>query len=104
MTEKEIAEMLAETKLPVYRGHAPVGTLVPYMVYHMSYDRFGADDITYLKLPQVTVELYNDKPDMTTRGLIESKLTENGLSFTSDEADLEEEGTFITYYYFGGLK
>lgn len=105
MTEAEVQTMLATSKLPVYRGHAPVGTTVPYMVTHVDYtNNMGADNVTYFKVPQYTVELYNDKPDATVRGLIESILTENELAFTSDEVDMEEQGLFLTYYYFGGLR
>lgn len=104
MTEKDIKDILEETNIPVFRGHAPIGTRVPYMVYHVSFDNnLGADDITYVKIPQFTVELYNITPSLETREMIENKLTENGIYYTSDEADDEEQSLFITYYYFGGL-
>lgn len=104
MTEKDMKDILEETKIPVFRGHAPIGTEVPYMVYHVNFsNNLSADNITYLKVPQYTVDLYNSSPSLTTRELIESKLTENGICFTSDEVDDEEQSLFIIYYYFGGL-
>lgn len=105
MTEKQVLEMLKETKVATYRGHAPVGTKVPYMVLNVSYpDNFGADDVTYLKIPRYTVELYQTTPNQTIRETIENKLTENGFFFTEDEADMEEQNLFLTYYFFGGIK
>lgn len=104
MTEKQVKQMLEQTKIPVFRGHAPVGTTVPYMVYHVNYpDNFGADNVTYMKVPQYTVDLYQTTPNELIRDSIEAVLTENGFYYTTDEADMEEQSLFITYYYFGGL-
>lgn len=101
----DIKRILEESKIPVFRGHAPIGTKVPYMVYHVSYpDNFGADDVTYMKVPQYQVDLYQLTPNELVRGTIETILTENGFYFTSDEADMEDQSLFITYYYFGGIK
>lgn len=105
MTEKQVKDMLATSKIPVFRGHAPVGTSVPYMVYNVSYqNNFGADDVTYAKIPSYEVELYQTTPNVDVRAQIETILTENGFYFTEDEADMEEQNLFITYYYFGGIK
>lgn len=99
-----VKTMLEESKIPVFRGHAPVGTAVPYMVYHVNYpDNFGADNVTYMKVPQYQVDLYQTTPNELVRSTIEAILTENGFYFTSDEADMENQNLFITYYYFGGL-
>lgn len=104
MTEAAVKNMLAESRIPVFRGHAPVGEPVPYMVYHVNYpDNFGADNVTYFKVPQYTVDLYQTSPNELVRETIEAILTENGFYFTSDEADMEDQSLFITYYYFGGL-
>lgn len=100
----DIKQMLEESHIPVFRGHAPVGQKVPYMVYHVNYpDNFGADDVTYYKVPQYTVDLYQLTPNELVRETIEAILTENGFYFTSDEADMEDQSLFMTYYYFGGL-
>ena len=100
----DIKQMLEESHIPVFRGHAHVGQKVPYMVYHVNYpDNFGADDVTYYKVPQYTVDLYQLTPNELVRETIEAILTENGFYFTSDEADMEDQSLFITYYYFGGL-
>lgn len=100
----DIKRMLEESNIPVYRGHAPVGAKVPYMVYHVNYpDNFGADNVTYYKVPQYTVDLYQTSPNELVRETIEAILTENEFYFTSDEADMEDQSLFITYYYFGGI-
>lgn len=105
MTEVEIKTMLEQSGISVFRGHAPVGVSVPYMVYNVTYpDNLGADNVTYFKIPQVNVELYQTTPDITVRENIEAILTENELYYTEDEADMEEQGLFITYFNFGGIK
>ena len=104
MTEAEIKAMLEESNIPVFRGHAPIGESVPYMIYHVTYpENMGADNITYYKIPQVTVDLYQTAPSLELWESIENILTENELSWSSDEVDMEDEGLFIKYYYFGGL-
>ena len=101
----DVKRMLEESNIPVFRGHAPIGTKVPYMVYHVSYpDNFGADDVTYMKVPQYQVDLYQLTPNELVRETLETILTENEFYFTSDEADMEDQNLFITYYYFGGIK
>ena len=100
----DVKTMLETSKIPVFRGHAPVGQKVPYMVYHVSEtNNLGADNVTYFRIPQYTVELYQTTPNLLVRATIENILTENGYYFTSDEADLEDQSLFLTYYYFGGL-
>lgn len=104
MTEIEIKQMLEESNIPVFRGHAPVGTTVPYMVYNVNFsDNFGADNVTYAKIPQYQVDLYQNTPSLEIRETIEQLLTANGFYFTEDEADMEEQSLFVTYYYFGGI-
>lgn len=104
MSEKDILDMLKETKIPVYRGHAPIGTSVPYMVLNIRYpDNFGADNVVYARIPQYQIDLYQNTPSQTVRESVESKLTENGFYYSEDEADMEEQNLYITYYYFGGL-
>lgn len=104
INEIEVKQLLSETGVPVFRGHAPVGTKVPYMVYTVDFSaNFGADNITYIKVPSYRVELYDATPNLSTRELIENKLTEEGVKFVSDEADQEDEQLYLTIYTFGGL-
>ena len=100
----DVKTMLEESHIPVYRGHAPVGTKVPYMVYHEDFsNNFGADNVVYMKVPQYQVDLYQTTPNLLVRETIENILTENGFYFTSDEADMESQSLFLTIYYFGGI-
>lgn len=105
MTEIEIKELLAGTGITTYRGHAPIGTRVPYIVFEIDYSsNFGADDVVYLKVPSVSARLYNNKPDPQVSAKIEQALTEAGIYWTADEADQPDESLFIINYYFGGIK
>lgn len=104
MTEQEIKDMLSATGVTTYRGHAPKGTRVPYIVINLDYtSNFGADDVVYLKVPTVEARLYNTKPDPLVSAKIEKALTDAGIFWTADEADSPEESLFIINYYFGGL-
>lgn len=103
MTEKEIKDLIAGTGITTYRGHAPIGTRVPYIVFNLDYSgNFGADDVVYFKIPSVSARLYNSKPDPKVSAKIETALNEAGIFWTSDEADSPEESLFIINYYFGG--
>ena len=103
ITERDILSLFENTNIPIFRGHAPAGTKVPFAVYSVDYDdNFGADDITYQKIPGYRLDLYNTTPDITVRETIENTLTGAGLFWRSDETDDPEQRLFITYYYFGG--
>lgn len=105
MTEAEIKTLLASTGIRTYRGHAPVGTKVPYLVFNISYgENFGADDIVYQKIPTVEAQLYNTRPDPETSGEVEQALTDAGIYWTGDTADSPDESLFINIYYFGGIQ
>ena len=105
LSETELVALFNNSKIPIYRGHAPVGQKVPFLLYHVDYNgNFGADDITHQKVPGYRLDLYNTAPDLTVRGNIETTLTNAGIFWRSDETDVPEESLFITYYYFGGLK
>lgn len=104
MTESEIYNLIESSGLPTFRGHAPTGTPVPYAVLNIEHtNNFGADDRTYLKVPGVTVEVYNTEADEAVAGAVEGVLDEAGIYWTSDSADSPDESLFIYYYYFGGL-
>lgn len=105
MTEEEIYNLISGTGITTYRGRAPIGTRVPYIVLNIGYtSNFGADDVVYLKIPTVSAQLYNTEPDETVTAKIEQALTDAGIFWTSDQADSPDESLFIINYYFGGLK
>lgn len=101
--ETDILTLFENSGIPVFRGHAPAGTEVPFAVYSVDYQgNFGADDITYQKIPSYRLDLYNATPDLTVREIIETILTDAGLFWRSEETDDPDQRLFITYYYFGG--
>lgn len=101
--ETDIKTFLSQLNIPAFRGHAPVGTTVPYIVYKVDYnDNFFADNKTFVKMPKYSLSVYNTSPDLTLKNNIETLLTNNLIPYTCDEADNEDQDLFITYYYFGG--
>lgn len=104
MTEKAIKDLLESTKIKTYRGHAPIGTKTPYIVFNITYpDNMGADDVVYFKVPTVEAQLYQSTPGATAPAAIEKALTDAGIFWTSDEVDEPDESLYLIYYYFGGI-
>lgn len=101
MTEKEIADMLKSTKLPVAYYQFPVGEApqLPYLVYFYSEsDNFSADNGVYQRVDQLNVELYTENKDFATEKAIEAVLDANGFFWEKYEAFIDSEQMFQIAY------
>lgn len=65
---------------------------LPYLVYYFPADSdFFADSKNYQKVCGLNVELYTKEKDFETEALVESALTDLGLSFARSEHYWKEE-------------
>ena len=80
MTNKEVFDMLASTKIPtVYYswkiGNAPA---LPYIVYYYpESDDFIADNINFQSINALNIELYTQNKDFATEQIVEDVLKAN---------------------------
>ena len=87
-----LAQLLAETDIPVARNAFLKQQTPPYIVYVFSHsDNFAADSRVYLKRDNYQVELYTEKKDIALEEKLEGIFDEHGLVYDKTETFLESE-------------
>lgn len=97
MTIAEIEAMMDEIGIPVKYYKFDEGSAVqpPFAVWYFreSLDMF-ADDVNYVGINHLTIELYTDEKDFALEKTVQDILTAHGLTYTRDEDYIEEEMMF----------
>lgn len=74
---------------------------LPFIVYIFpNEDGMGADNVNYLPVTSVQVELYTRLKDTAQEALVEAALTSNNIYYTKDSTYLEDEQAWMTVYSF----
>ena len=101
MTYKEIATMIDSIGLPYTYDSFPnnIAPLPPYIVFNYPQNNdFGADNINYVSIDTLNLELYTSEKDFTSEANVEAVLNANGLFYEKTEAYIRQENLFqITY-------
>lgn len=101
MTRSEVAQMIADIKVPYAYYQFPQGTAqaTPFICffYPQSGD-FVADNENYSKIDTLIIELYTDSKDFTMEDKVEAALNSNNLVFIRDSSYLDEERMWMTTY------
>ena len=72
---------------------------LPFICFYSSgSESFGADNVTYAALTNVTIELYSRRKDPASEALIEAALTANDLYFDKSETFIEAEKAVLIIY------
>ena len=98
MTVKELMDIMRVTVPNIYRGHAPIGSKTPYMIYDVAHPNFGADNKVLAVISSVTAQLYLSKPDTTITDALEDSLSNNDVFWASEEADDPSNGVYTVVY------
>lgn len=96
-----IDSILEGLGIPVAYGLHKEKTPLPYITWLGSgQNTFDADNTYYFKENTYQIELYYKLKDPTLEDQLEQILLDNGLLYEkSEDVYLEEEGTFMIYYY-----
>lgn len=101
MTFQEIATMIGSIGLPFTYDSFPnnIAPTPPYIVFNYPQnDDFGADNINYVSIDVLNIELYSASKDFANEQAIESVLAQNGFYYEKSEAYIRSENLFqITY-------
>jgi len=101
MTTAQVAEMIDSIGLPnaYYQFTNRTDVAPPFIAFYYpeSMD-FLADNINYLKINQLIIELYTDNKELGLEKLIETKLNENDLVFTRSETYLGDERMYMVVF------
>lgn len=101
MTYEEIATMIESFGLPSAYYQFPEGTgqVPPFVVFFYSgIDDLYADDVNYQRIVTLNIEFYTKEKDFDNEALIESKLTESGLTYTKEESYIASEKMYQIAY------
>lgn len=97
MTYENVYQMLADVGVPVVYyswpdGHAPEP---PYICYYYPGDNdFHADNNNYVKVRELTVELYTNHKDIALEEAVEAVLP----GYTKNESYIDTERMFLVSY------
>ena len=101
MTFQEVATMIESIGLPFTYDSFPnnIAPTPPYIVFNYPQnDDFGADNINYVSIDVLNIELYSASKDFANEQAIESVLAQNGFYYEKSEAYIRSENLFqITY-------
>ena len=99
MTLTEVRDMLAETGISFTYHHWENPPGLPYGVYLDPYsNNFAADDIVYLPVTHVQIELYADEKDPEAEASIESALTAHGIYYEKECTYIPDQRLYETIY------
>lgn len=99
MDVKVLATALNTLGLPLTYSHFTNPPTPPYIVYtHAGNDDLMADDANYKEIESYQIELYSDKRDLVSEGLIQSKLKELNLPYSKIPGYIESEKLFQVMY------
>lgn len=101
MTYKDIDKMIKTLKLPYAYDMFPnnVAPEPPYLVFNYpNRDDFGADDINYVGIEVLNLELYTSQKSFKLEKKVEAMLTQYGFFYEKTEAYIRTEHLYqITY-------
>lgn len=101
MTYSEIATMISTTGLPYAYDRFPndIAPEPPYIVFNLPQSNdFGADNINYVSIDTLNIELYTSDKDYITESSVEAILNANGLFYEKTEAYIRNEHLFQISY------
>ena len=101
MTTQQIKSMVESIGIPYAYYQFPEGTAEPcpfFCFYLGDSDDFLADDTNYVRIENLTIELYTDYPDFALERQIEATLNSNELVFSKMRTFIDtEKMTMVTY-------
>lgn len=101
MTYEQIATMIESMGLPYVYHAFPINGApsLPYIVFNYpNRDDFGADNMNYVHIDNIDIELYTENKDFTLESSIESVLEQNGLFYSKSVMYLQTEHMYEILY------
>ena len=101
MTYQEIATMISTIGLSYTYDSFPnnIAPEPPYIVFNYPQNNdFGADNINYVSIDTLNIELYTANKDFLTEQSVEAVLNANGLFYEKNETYIRSENLFQISY------
>lgn len=104
-----VNKILTATGLPYKESRFLTPPKTTYAVYNDSIERRGGDNINLLSRHDITIELYEYKPDSEAEKALEAQLDINGLEYAKESRFwIQQEQIYqvvydFSYYEKGGI-
>lgn len=101
MTSEQVISILETTGIPVYYDHAPLETLLPFIVCHITQPyNFSADNMVYVETFHYRVYLYTRTKDTTLEGLIKTALNNASIYWIVNENFIDADESYEVEFEF----
>lgn len=92
MNQVQMIALLDTLSMDSFYDHAPVGTVLPFLIIHSEQpDNFAADNLVYCEKWNFRIDLYSVAKDLTHEAEIKALLNENGIAWTKTEQFIDSE-------------
>lgn len=101
MTTQEIASMIESIGLPFayYQFDEDTGQQPPFICFFYPEDHdVLADNVNYVKVNRLVIELYTDNKDFALEAAVEAALTGAGLVYSRSEEKIDDEKMYEVIY------
>lgn len=99
MNLQELANHLKSIGVEVAYSHFDKPTPLPYIVYSFTNTNdLIADNINFVEISNIDIELYSDKKDLALERLLQDKLKELELPHRKYEAYIDKERMYQVVY------
>ena len=99
MTTQEVAAMIASVGLPYAYNHFDEPQNLPFICFlYPDNDNFVADNVNYIRVTALSIELYTNDADFDLEAAVEAVLTANELPFTKAQEYIEGERMYQTTF------
>ena len=98
MTTAEIYQMIRRAGIPAVYHHFEenTGQEPPFICFYYPYDNdFKADNINYVPVNELRIELYTERKDFHLEKVMETIMQEAGLVYTKEETYLSTEKMYM---------
>lgn len=101
MTLTEIYNMVVQVGVPVayYQFSDDTAKPPPFICYYYpNDDDFSADNINYVRINQLVIELYTDNKDFALESKLETVLIQHDMYFDKTEVYIDDEKMYMITY------
>lgn len=101
MTRAEVKSMIDEVGIPAAYHHfdESTGQQPPFICFLYPGDNdMKADNINYVGINQLAIELYTDEPDFDLEDAVKAVLTDHGLAFARNQEYIDSEKMWMTVF------
>lgn len=101
MTLEQISAMIASVGVPYTYHHFAKGEAKPLPFICFSYpqsDDLIADNVNYVGITQLEVDLYTANKDFALQRTLEGVLASNGIAYSSSESYIDSEKCYMETY------